>query len=84
MNRNQRRTLQRVFQQPAPTDISWEDVESMLRVVGVELGQRPGSRVSLVKDGEVMVVQRPRPGPLTVRATVRDLAAFLKAVGVKP
>ena len=32
----------------------------------------------------VMVVHRPHPAPEAGRATVRDMVAFLEAVGVKP
>ncbi len=79
-----RRTLERVFAKPAPTDIRWAAIASMLRAAGVEVKERRGSRIALVKDGEVMVVCRPHPKPLTIGATVRDVAAFLNAVGVKP
>jgi hypothetical protein len=76
--------LKRVFAKPAPTDIRWADIEAMMRGAGVDIKERAASRVALVEDGEVMVVQRPHPEPLTVRATVHDIAAFLKAVGVRP
>ena len=33
---------------------------------------------------ERMVVHRPHPRPNAGRATVRDIALFLKAVGVEP
>ncbi len=84
MRAQDRRTLERVFTKPAPTDIRWNDIESMLRRAGVEVTERSGSRIAIVKDGEVMVLRRPHPKPVTVRATVRDIAAFLMAVGVKP
>ena len=78
------RTLARIFEKPAPADLPWEDIESVLRAVGVQLKERPGSRIALLKNGEVMVVRRPHPMPLAVRATVHDVAAFLKTVGVRP
>ena len=40
--------------------------------------------VLLKKGTEWMVVHRPHPEPETGRATVRDMAVFLEAVGVKP
>ena len=84
MNRKNQLTLKRVFEKPAPTDVRWDDVESLLRGLGADLIERRGSRVAIVMNREVMLVQRPHPKPLTVRATVHDVAAFLKAVGVKP
>lgn len=56
----------------------------MLVEVGVVARSRPGSRVALAKDGEVMVICRPHAKPLAVRATLRDLVAFLRFVGVVP
>ena len=56
----------------------------MLRAAGVRVLERAGARVALVKDGEVMLLRRPHPKPVTVGATVADLAAFLGAVGVAP
>lgn len=79
-----RRTLERIFTKPVPTDIDWADIESMMRNAGVAVKERPDSRVVLVKDGEIMVVRRPHPKPLTVGAAVQDIARFLSAVGVKP
>ena len=56
----------------------------MLEAAGVEVSQRSGSRVLLKKGAERMVLHRPHPEPETGRATVRDIAAFLNATGVKP
>jgi len=77
-------TLERVFEAPALADIRWQDLVAMLKAAGVDISERSGSRVLLKKGRERMVVHRPHPEPATGRATVRDIAAFLKAVGVKP
>ena len=77
-------TLRRVLGRPTPTNLPWEDIEAMLRAAGVEVKERPGDRIALVRDGRAMVLHRPDPRPITIRATVRDLAAFLKATGVTP
>ena len=54
------------------------------RGADVEVIQRAGSRVLLKQGTERMVVHRPHPEPEIGKATVRDIAAFLEAVGVKP
>ena len=56
----------------------------MLEGAGVVATERSGSRVLLKTGTERMVVHRPHPETETGRATVRDIAAFLEAVGVKP
>ena len=84
MRTKHRRTLENVFRTPTPAGIRWADIVSMLEAAGVEVSQRSGSRVLLKKGAERMVLHRPRPEPETGRATVRDIAAFLNATGVKP
>ena len=84
MRSKHRKTLARVCERPAPADLRWADVEAMLRASGVEVVERSGSRVGLMKGGERIVVHRPHPAPVTGRATVRDIAAFLRAAGVQP
>lgn len=79
-----RRTLIRVFERPTPADIRWEEMESLLRASGVEVVERSGSRVGLSKGSERIVIHRPHPRPSIGRATVREIVAFLKVVGVEP
>ena len=73
-----------MFKRPTPTGIRWADIVAMLEAADVEVIQRTGSRVLLKKGTERMVVHRPHPEPEIGKATVRDIAAFLEAVGVKP
>ena len=84
MRAKHQRTLESVLKTPTPAGIRWTDIVAMLKAAGVEVSQRSGSRILLKKGAERMVVHRPHPEPETGRATVRDIAAFLKAVGVKP
>ncbi|MDE2653510.1 MAG: type II toxin-antitoxin system HicA family toxin [Gemmatimonadota bacterium] len=65
-------------------DIRWRDIEAALRACGVEFTERAGSRVGLRIGRERMIVHRPHPGPNAGRATVRDIAAFLRSAGVEP
>lgn len=84
MKTNHNRTLKRMLTKPTPSGIRWADIIAMLGANGVEVSERSGSRVLLKKGADRIVVHRPHPEPETGRATVRDIAAFLKAVGVKP
>ena len=85
MRAKHQRTLENVLKTPTPAGgIRWTDIVAMLKAAGVEASQRSGSRILLKKGAERMVVHRPHPKPETGRATVRDISAFLKAVGVKP
>ena len=56
----------------------------MLEAADVELSQRAGSRVLMKKGTERIVIHRPHSERETGKATVRAIAAFLAAIGVKP
>jgi len=78
------RTLARMFVRPTPAGIRWTDIEAMLTAADVEISEHWDSRVLLKKGAERMIVHRPHPAPEAGRASVRDIAAFLKAIGVRP
>ena len=84
MRAKHQRTLENMCKKPAPSGIRWLDIVAMLAAAGVGVTERSGSRVLLKMGAERIVVHRPHPEPETGRATVRDIAAFLDAVGVKP
>ena len=62
---------------PTPVDIRWAEIESLLSALGVNLVERAGSRIQLVKGTESIVVHRPHPRPVASRDTVRDIARFI-------
>jgi hypothetical protein len=84
MKATHRKTLARIAARPSPSDLPWEDVEDLLLAAGVEVQERAGGLIALVKDGRAMVLRRPHSQPLTISATSRDIAAFLKTVGIQP
>ncbi len=77
------RTLKRVSQRPPPTDIRWMEISAMLRAVGVEIVERSGARVLLRRGSERMVIHRPHPNPEVSATTIRDIAKFLKQIGLE-
>ena len=79
-----RRTLERIFARPTPSDIRWTEIEAMLLAVGIEIEERSGSRVALIWGERVLVVHRPHPQPATTQASVRDIMRFLISIGVRP
>ena len=84
MRAKHRRTLQSMCARPTPAGIRWADIVAILEAAGVEVSERSGSRVLLKKGAERMIVHRRHPAPATSRGTVRAIAAFLDAAGVKP
>ena len=81
MRRKHRRTLERMQATPTPVDIRWEEIRSLLNALGVNLVERAGSRVQLVKGTDSIVVHRPHPRPVANRHTVRDIAKFIHGIG---
>ena len=79
-----RHTLEQVFASPTPADVRWADIAAMLEAAGVEIVERSGSRVLLRSGADRIVVHRPHPRAEAGRATVRDIARFLGAIGVTP
>ena len=66
---------------PTPVDIRWADIESLLNALGVNLVERAGSRIQLVKGSESIVVHRPHPRPVASRDTIRDIVKFIERTG---
>ena len=66
---------------PTPADIRWAEIESLLSALGINLVERAGSRVQLVKRTESIVVHKPHPRPVARRDTVRDIAKFIERIG---
>ena len=81
MWRRHRRTLKRMRAMPTPADIRWVEIESLLGALGVNLVERAGSRVQLVKGAESIVIHRPHPRPVARRDSVRDIVKFIERIG---
>ncbi len=63
---------------PTPADIRWAEIESLLTALGVNMIERAGSRVQMVKGSDSIVVHRPHPRSEARRDTVRDLVRFIE------
>jgi hypothetical protein len=84
VNSKQRKTLDKVFEIPARSDIPWSDIESLCGAVGATVSQRAGSRVSFTLAGITAVFHAPHPQRQTPRATVEGVRDFLERAGVQP
>ena len=79
-----RRTLNRIFAKPTPSDIRWDEAVSLLRALDVEITQRAGSRVCIARGGVRLIIHRPHPRPYLSQETARGIATFLSGLGVEP
>lgn len=83
MNKKQRRTLERIFEKPERSDISWNDIESLFIALGADVSEGRGSRVRVALKDVRAVFHRPHPQRVTNKSTVRSVRRFLLETGVK-
>ncbi len=51
MNRKHRKTLEAIFSQPPPSDVRWQDVETLISALGGEVLHMRGSVVAFTLHG---------------------------------
>ena len=83
MNKKQRRTLQKIFEEPVRSDISWNDIESLFKALGADISEGRGSRVRIGLQDVRAVFHRPHPERVTDKGTVKSVRRFLLEAGVK-
>ena len=83
MNKKQRQTLQKIFEKPERSDISWNDIERLFITLGAEIAEGKGSRVLVAFNGVRAVFHRPHPNRETNKGTVKSVQRFLIESGVK-
>jgi hypothetical protein len=84
VNSKQRKTFELIFRTPAPAEISWSDIESLLHALGTEFRQASGSRLRIELNGVHTVMHIPHPRPIARRGRIEAVRDFLTKAGVKP
>lgn len=84
MNSKQRKTLEFVFCKPAPVNVEWARIESLLMAIGCQRIEGNGSRVRFVYGTTVGTFHRPHPAKEAKQYQVDDARKFLETIGVKP
>ena len=84
MNNKHRKTLEAIFKTPAPKNIIFSDVVSLIKNIGAEfIEDKRGSRVGFILNGVKITIHAPHPGKELKQYAVRDIKEFLKKAGVK-
>lgn len=83
MKNKHQKIFDRIFQDPVPSNIGWNDIESLLGALGAEISEGRGSRVRIALNGIRAVFHRPHPGNETDKGAVKSLRRFLQEAGVK-
>ena len=84
MNKKQRRTLQKIFQDPVLANIPWRDIETLFIALGAQVSEGKGSRVRMFLNDTVAVFHRPHPEKETDRGAIKDVRRFLISAGINP
>ena len=84
MNRRQKRTLKKIFINPALRNIEWRRIESLLVALDCELIEGSGSRVGFKKGDLRADFHRPHPGKEAKPYQVRAVREFLRKLEVEP
>lgn len=83
MNKKQRQALQKIFEKPERSDISWNDIERLFIALGAEVTEGKGSRVRVALNDVRAVFHRPHPKREANKGTVKSVQRFLVESGVK-
>jgi len=83
MNKKQRLILQKIFEEPERSDISWKDIEGLFVALGAEITEGRGSRVRVALNDIRAVFHRPHPERVTSKGTVKSVRRFLVESGVQ-
>ncbi len=84
MNKKHRKTLTDIYEKPTRADVSWKDVASLFRVIGSDIFEGEGSRISVVFNKRVLNIHKPHPSGEMKKYAVEKVRDFLNIIEVKP
>lgn len=76
--------LRSLFHDPAPANLHWREVESLLNHLGAEISPAHGARFRVVLNGQEGFLHHPHHGNTLDRLGVKTLREFLARAGVTP
>ncbi len=81
MSRKQK-LLQNLRKNPPPTDFSWDDVVTLMKLCGFEELRNTGSRRKFVhRNGVKVILHEPHPERVIKRYMIREILDGLRAAG---
>lgn len=84
MNKKHRKTLEAIFKEPVPSNISWNAIENLFVTLGAIVQEGRGSRVRVSLNGIVAVFHRPHPEKEASKGRIKAVRDFLDNAGVQP
>ena len=84
MRAKHKQVLQDIFAMPVHSNISWKDIELMLRSLGADITEGNGSRVRIALGDMRAVFHRPHPRKECDKGAVVSMRRFLTSAGISP
>jgi len=83
LNNKQRQILELIFTNPVPSNILWQDIESLFIALGADVSQGGGSRVRVKLNEVKAVFHEPHPEKETDKGAVKSVREFLLKAGIE-
>lgn len=83
LNNKQKKTLERIFEDPLRSNVQWRDIESLLITLGAKITEGQGSRVRVILKDCYAVFHHPHPERVTNKGALKSVRRFLVNTGVK-
>jgi hypothetical protein len=84
MNSKQLRTLKRIFDLPTRADVTWSEVEALLRAQGATFREGPGSQIRTSLGQVILSIHKPHPQKELKKYAVERVRDFLREVSLTP
>ncbi len=83
MNKQQQKTLTKIFGKPVPKTLAWKKIENLFVALGAVIIEGRGSRVRFELNGTIATFHRPHPQKEAKPYQVRDARRFLEEAGIR-
>jgi hypothetical protein len=82
--RRQQGTLEKIFAEPTPADVRWDDIRSLFDALKADCSEGRGSRLRVALGDRKAVFHRPHPRKEASKSLVRSVRRFLEEAGIGP
>ncbi|MDX5444839.1 MAG: type II toxin-antitoxin system HicA family toxin [Zoogloeaceae bacterium] len=76
--------LRSIFHEPAPANVHWREVESLLHHLGAEIEPAHGARFRVMLNGREGFLHHPHHGTTCSKSEIRLLREYLASAGATP
>ena len=77
-------TLDRIFQEPTRSDVTWKEVENLVKRLGGKIQNGKGSRRRIIFSNVKGSLHEPHPQKEMKKYAVEDMRELLKRAGFEP